>query len=412
MPFVALLVGLILAACGGSEATLAPTQTPAPTSTPMPLVPSVLLEDIKTAMGELQSFTLEGELVLKTAKDSEANLISMEISGAGYVDGDSEVSMTMDINTAGFAGKITNVNKQVDGVSYAKDPLSGEWSIAELDVNNGDQDFVPLTMVATEAVREVLNGLPVYKVTGTVPDEPENELVILWVGTEDLLVRQIEQEGKVPASDYAAFQIQDVEDLFQSFVSRLSNLNQLVQITAPSLKVESEPAKQYSEPPEMTIDTTATYLATMRTSMGDIQIELFAGTAPLTVNSFIFLATEGFYEDIIFHRVIPNFMIQGGDPDGIGSGGAGYSFNDEFDSPLVFDRVGVLAMANSGPNTNSSQFFITTVPTPHLNGRHTIFGQVIEGQEIVDAISLVDTDGADRPVQPVIILGIDIAKTS
>ena len=105
-------------------------------------------------------------------------------------------------------------------------------------------------------------------------------------------------------------------------------------------------------------------------------------------------------------------MIQGGDPTGSGSGGAGYSFNDEFDPELKFDRVGVLAMANSGPNTNSSQFFITTVPTPHLNGKHTVFGHVVEGQEIVNAISLVPTEGPDRPVQPVIIQGIDIMRTS
>ncbi len=415
LPFVALLIGLILAACGGgSEATLAPapTPTPAPTSTPMALVPAVLLKDIKTAMDALQTFELEGELLLKTAKDAETNLISMQILGAGYVDGDSEVSITMDIDTAGFAGKVTNETRRVDGVAYARDSLSEEWLIDETNVDNEDQGFVPPTMVATEAVSEVLDGLQVYKVTGTVPDEPENELVVLWVGAEDLLVRRIKQEGRVPASDYAAFQIEDVEDLFQSFVSRLSKLNQPVQISAPSVKVESEPAKQYSEPPAMTIDTAATYMATMRTNMGEILIELFPGTAPVTVNSFIFLATEGFYDGVIFHRVIPNFMIQSGDPDGIGSGGAGYSFDDEFDSPLVFDRTGVLAMANSGPNTNSSQFFITTVPTPHLNGRHTIFGQVVEGQEIVDAISLVDTEGADRPVQPVIILGIDITKTN
>ena len=162
----------------------------------------------------------------------------------------------------------------------------------------------------------------------------------------------------------------------------------------------------------MTIDKAATYLATMRTSMGDIRIELFAATAPETVSSFIFLAKEGFYEGVTFHRAIPNFMIQGGDPTGSGSGGAGYSFNDEFDPELKFDRVGVLAMANSGPNTNSSQFFITTVPTPHLNGKHTVFGHVVEGQEIVNAISLVPTEGPDRPVQPVIIQGIDIMRTS
>jgi len=413
LPFITLFAVLILAACGGgSEATQVPAQTMGITSTQTPLVPSVLLNDIKTAMDALESFTLESELLLKTAKDAETNLISMEIKSAGYVDGNNEISITMDIDTAGFVGKVTNETKTVGGVSYARDSFSAEWSIDEDTVESEDQDFIPVNMVATEAVREVLDGLPVYKVTGTVPDESENELVILWVGVEDFLARQIRQEGKVPASDYDAFQIGNVESLFQSFVSRFRNLNEPVQILKPSVKVESEPGKQYSEFPAMTIDKAATYLATMRTSMGDIRIELFAATAPETVSSFIFLAKEGFYEGVTFHRVIPNFMIQGGDPTGSGSGGAGYSFNDEFDPELKFDRVGVLAMANSGPNTNSSQFFITTVPTPHLNGKHTVFGHVVEGQEIVNAISLVPTEGPDRPIQPVIIQGIDIMRTS
>ena len=382
----------------------------------MPLVASVLLEDIKTAMDLLDSFTLERELVLKTSKDADANLISMQISGSGYVDGDNDVSIVMDIDTAGFAGKVTNNTRTVGGVAYIQDSLTGDWSTNDAEDDGGDQSFVPKGMVATDVVRDVLNGLPVYRVTGTVPDETENELVIIWAGTEDLLVRQIRQEGKVPSSDYANFQVDESGDLFQSFVSRLSGLNQAVQIEAPPVDappvISEEPSKQYAEAPPLTIDTTATYLATMRTSMGEILIELFASAAPETVNSFIFLATEGFYDDVIFHRVIPNFMIQGGDPTGIGSGGAGYYYNDEFDSPLVFDRTGVLAMANSGPNTNSSQFFITTVPTPHLNGAHTIFGQVVEGQEIVDAISTVSTDASNRPAQAVVILGIEIMKTS
>jgi len=162
----------------------------------------------------------------------------------------------------------------------------------------------------------------------------------------------------------------------------------------------------------MIIDPSSNYIATIRTNMGDVVIELYATAAPETVNNFVFLAEEGFYDDVIFHRVIESFMIQGGDPTGTGSGGPGYSFEDEFDSSLVFDRPGILAMANAGPNTNGSQFFITVVPTPHLNGAHTIFGQVLEGQGIADSISKAPSDASGRPNQPVIIDSIEITKAS
>ena len=132
-------------------------------------------------------------------------------------------------------------------------------------------------------------------------------------------------------------------------------------------------AQQYSVPPAMTLDDSKSYSATFKTNHGDIEIELFRSQAPVTVNNFVFLARDGFYNDVIIHRVIPGFMIQGGDPDGTGMGGPGYKFQDEFDTSLTFGTTGILAMANSGPATNGSQFFITFVPTPHLNGKHTIF---------------------------------------
>jgi peptidyl-prolyl cis-trans isomerase A (cyclophilin A) len=154
--------------------------------------------------------------------------------------------------------------------------------------------------------------------------------------------------------------------------------------------------------------------ATLETSMGPIRVRLFPDTAPKTVENFIGLATgtkpwrnpatgaqeQGpLYEGTVFHRVIPNFMIQGGDPLGTGRGGPGYQFEDEVDGPRRFDRPGYLAMANAGPGTNGSQFFITQVPTPWLDGKHTIFGEVVEGMEVVDAIAKVDTDPSDRPVE-------------
>jgi peptidyl-prolyl cis-trans isomerase B (cyclophilin B) len=126
---------------------------------------------------------------------------------------------------------------------------------------------------------------------------------------------------------------------------------------------------------------------TMVTSEGDIDMTLFAGKVPTTVANFLNLADQGFYDGLRFHRVVDNFMIQGGDPDGSGRGGPGYQFDDEFHPDLKHDEAGTLSMANSGPDTNGSQFFITHKPTPHLDGDHAVFGQVTEGQDVVDAIS-------------------------
>jgi len=147
---------------------------------------------------------------------------------------------------------------------------------------------------------------------------------------------------------------------------------------------------EWKNPPEMQIDTAKTYKAVIETSRGVIELELYPQHAPKTVNNFVFLAKEGFYDDVSFHRVIKNFMIQGGDPTGTGRGGPGYKFEDELkENPLKHD-TGVISMANSGPNTNGSQFFITHSPQPHLNGRHTVFGKVVSGQDIVDAIQQGD----------------------
>ena len=167
--------------------------------------------------------------------------------------------------------------------------------------------------------------------------------------------------------------------------------------------------KQFDGPPPMMIDPSDSYTATIDTNVGVIVVDLLAASAPKTVNNFVFLAEDGFYDGLIFHRVIENFMIQGGDPTGTGVAGPGYKFEDETSPSDSFDRPGILAMANSGPNTNGSQFFITTVPTPHLNGNHTIFGAVVEGQDVADAISRVAKDQAGRPAQPVIIESIKIS---
>jgi cyclophilin family peptidyl-prolyl cis-trans isomerase len=144
---------------------------------------------------------------------------------------------------------------------------------------------------------------------------------------------------------------------------------------------------QWEEPPEFTIDPEKTYLATLKTEKGDIKVELFAEQAPMTVNNLVFLAEEGYYDNTTFHRVLPDFMAQGGDPTGTGSGGPGYQFEDEISPALRFDDAGYLAMANSGPNTNGGQFFITYAPTPWLNGRHTIFGKVAGGMDVLQSLT-------------------------
>ncbi len=180
--------------------------------------------------------------------------------------------------------------------------------------------------------------------------------------------------------------------------------------SANQSKQSAGSSKKYAAPPQMSIDSSAGYTAKIKTNKGNIVIELFPASAPKTVNNFVFLANEGFYNGIIFHRVIPNFMIQGGDPTGTGTSGPGYKFEDEIDPKLGFEKPGILAMANSGPNTNGSQFFITTASTPHLNGNHTIFGKVLEGQDVADTISTVPAGRGNKPNQPVVIQGIEITK--
>ncbi len=141
----------------------------------------------------------------------------------------------------------------------------------------------------------------------------------------------------------------------------------------------------------MSIDATKAYTATFETSRGDIVVDLFPAEAPKTVNNFVFLAKEGFYDNTTFHRVIENFMIQGGDPTASGRGGPGYKFEDEFKPGYKKHQVGSLSMANAGPNTNGSQFFITHIATDWLNGKHVVFGQVRSGQEVVNGIKQGDT---------------------
>ncbi len=186
---------------------------------------------------------------------------------------------------------------------------------------------------------------------------------------------------------------------------------------------EETPTAAEESPLPAEVDIDGVEGAVLHTSAGDIEVELYPDEAPITVANFVGLAegdlatnpetgADEFYDGTIFHRVIQDFMVQGGDPQGSGRGGPGYQFQDEFESGLAFDDPGILAMANSGPGTNGSQFFITVAPTPHLNNMHTIFGKVAdeESLEIVNEISTVETDGNDRPTSDIVLESITVQR--
>jgi peptidyl-prolyl cis-trans isomerase B (cyclophilin B) len=177
-------------------------------------------------------------------------------------------------------------------------------------------------------------------------------------------------------------------------IERLPRVIAIVLLTMALFSVscsgdESTQPRTYSEAPQMMIDTDRQYTAVIETERGELVLELFASDVPMTVNNFVFLSREGFYDGTTFHRVIPGFMAQGGDPSGTGAGNPGYSFPDEFTHHA--HGTGTLSMANSGPDTNGCQFFITYAPQPHLDGKHSVFGQLTEGMEVLESIESGDT---------------------
>ncbi|MGB2894609.1 MAG: peptidylprolyl isomerase [Anaerolineales bacterium] len=175
----------------------------------------------------------------------------------------------------------------------------------------------------------------------------------------------------------------------------------------------AEKELRWDSPPGLTIDLDKVYIATLITEKGDVRVELFAQDAPITVNNFVFLAEQGYYDETTFHRVLPDFMAQGGDPTGTGTGGPGYQFEDEIVHGVTFNREGLLAMANSGPGTNGSQFFITFGAAPWLNGMHTIFGQVIEGMDVIHSLTMRDpAEAPDYPGDRLKRVEIEVAERS
>ena len=186
-----------------------------------------------------------------------------------------------------------------------------------------------------------------------------------------------------------------------------------VQIDTTTTTIGEEMSdKIYDKQPEMNINTNSSYTAVIKTNLGDMTVEFFTDDAPITVNNFISLSNDGYYDNVIFHRVISGFMIQGGDPSGTGHGDygkyPGYKFDDELNNQRPYEK-GILAMANAGPNTNGSQFFIMHVDYP-LPYSYTIFGQVVDGFDVIDKIASVETDSADKPTTDVVISTVEITE--
>ena len=205
--------------------------------------------------------------------------------------------------------------------------------------------------------------------------------------------------------------------IFSLFISACGSneVEETTETTVQDNKGESTMSdeKVYSSMPEMIIDQNKSYTALIQTSMGDLTVEFFSDTAPVTVNNFVSLSNDGYYDNIIFHRVISGFMIQGGDPSGTGHGEygkfPGYTFEDELNNQQPYEK-GILAMANAGPNTNGSQFFIMHVDYP-LPYQYTIFGKVTDGLDVIDTIASVQTAEGDKPVEDVVILGVTVSSS-
>ena len=337
------------------------------------------------------------------------------------------------------------VFKNVDtesGAIRAKIPSGGSWSTESEEFDGADIIYAAPDLDSWKTVLEDSDGLVVVGLASIVIPVPGSGVLIdgnfveeffLDIGPPDNCLKMLESNEvhddatgqsrfdrrfECDGGGIAVLEVRSSPVMHNSILLSIAHI-----VTSDEMQYldllfdgvewasgqETAP-KQYDAPPRLTVDTAASYTAIIRTSTGNIAVEFFAAATPITVNNFVFLANEGFFEWTIFHRVIPDFMIQGGDPTGTGTSGPGYQFEDEIVPGLVFDRPGILAMANSGPNTNGSQFFITTVATHHLNGNHTIFGKVLQGKDIADAISAMPTGPGNNHSQPITILRVEITQ--
>jgi cyclophilin family peptidyl-prolyl cis-trans isomerase/protein-disulfide isomerase len=256
-----------------------------------------------------------------------------------------------------------------------------------LFANSGSFDQTKLMAIAFQLELD-MDAFEACMAADTVHGEIEDDFnVAVELGATGTPSFTINAEFIVGAQPIEEFQ-RVIEEQLEYAVNPPPPTEEPIGPAAEIVSIEEMP--QWDASPEMAIDTDKNYRATLVTSRGDIVVELFADQAPITVNNFVFLAREGYYDLTTFHRVIDGFMAQAGDPSGTGRGGPGYTFEDETDNGLTFDEAGLLAMANAGADTNGSQFFITFAPTTWLDGAHTIFGRVIEGTDVLDALTRRD----------------------
>jgi cyclophilin family peptidyl-prolyl cis-trans isomerase/Tfp pilus assembly protein PilF len=346
---------LTLAACGpltatAPEATEAPTAEPAPTATVVPTTAPVAADTPESSAGaaSVDELLIQGNQQIGQGAWEAAEETYKEVLG---LDAESILAHSALAYIYAQQGRMDEAITEGQTVlELAPDDFASHANLAMLYLQKGDTDSA---ISAAEKAVELA---------------PEQERAGLF----GFFVQQgLLEEEPVPTMEPG----QRAGDLEPSKRNRI-----------------------YPEPPPMAIDPDKTYQATIVTDKGEIVIELYADRAPNTVNSFVFLAREGFYDDTTFHRVLPDFMAQGGDPTGTGSGGPGYSFADEFHPELRHDGPGVLSMANSGPGTNGSQFFITFDATPWLDDQHAVFGRVIEGLDVLAA--LTPRDPQQNPGSP------------
>ena len=408
-------------------------------------------------MGGLESYRYSMKIDVATVSDDLVT--NMPISVEGAYRAPDRYSAVLEVNL-GFFGKLEIPVIAIGDAVYIQDPNFGEWQKVEPgeDLSYFDPDFIaflanPAASVSPDYVgrlknlrlgaTETIDGADARAVSFTLPDGGADDRypklgevdVSVWIGVADAVMRRIDAVGdlarggdspdgggvligggggsglRTDVTFRSSAALRDFDSVAEAIEPPIVGAGIepppfVVQSPTPAPTATPEKTternnplpKEYPSAPAMSIDADKTYAATFEMEGGgSFTVKLFAAEAPRTVNNFVFLARDGYFDGVTFHRVIPGFMAQSGDPTGSGRGGPGYRFADEFHPGLRHDKPGVLSMANAGPNTNGSQFFITFVPTPHLDNRHAVFGEVSDGMETVNAISPRDPASARTP---------------